>query len=49
MQIRNKRRPPTRRERLRRRADDAVGRACWRATRWYGRQMRAELLRRPGR
>jgi hypothetical protein len=46
MRILIKRRAPTRRQRLRLRADDVVGRACWGATRWYGRRMRAELLRR---
>jgi len=33
----------TRREELRRRADDLLGRISWSAMRWYGRQLRAEI------
>jgi hypothetical protein len=47
MQIATLRRPRTRRERLRRRADDVVGYICWRATRWYGGQLKAALRSKP--
>jgi hypothetical protein len=33
----------TRREELRRRADDLVGQLSWSATRWYGPQLRSEI------
>ena len=33
----------SRREELRRRADDLVGRASWSIMRWYGRQLRSEI------
>jgi hypothetical protein len=47
MQIRVPRRPRTRRQRLRRRADDVVGRVCWGATCWYGRQLKAAMRSKP--
>ena len=47
MQIPTLRHPRTRRERLRRRADDVVGYVCWRATRWYGGQLKAALRSKP--
>ena len=37
------RRKRTRREELRRRADDLVGQCWWSATRWYVRQLRSEI------
>jgi hypothetical protein len=37
------RRKRTRREELRRRADDLVGQYSWSATRWYVRQLRSEI------
>jgi hypothetical protein len=37
------RRKRTRREALRRHADDLIGQLSWSATRWYGRQLRSEI------
>ena len=33
----------SRREKLRRRADDVVGRLSWGAMRWYGRELRSAI------
>lgn len=40
--MRSFRRQRTRRDELLRRANDVVGRVCWSATRWYGRQVKAQ-------
>jgi hypothetical protein len=37
------RRKRTRRDELRRRADDLVGQLSWSVMRWYGRQLRSEI------
>jgi len=49
MRIPTFRRRPTLRQRLLRRADDVVGRVCWRCTRWYGRQLKAAMRSKPAR
>ena len=48
MGVRLFRRRLSRREILSRRANDLIGRGCWTATRWYGRQLRAALPNIPG-
>jgi hypothetical protein len=41
--MRISRRKRTRREELRRRADDLIGEVSWNTMRWYGRQLRSEI------
>lgn len=47
MQIRVLHRRRTLRQRLHQRTDDVVGYVCWRATRWYGGQLKAAVRSKP--